>query len=86
LLQVEETECDVDFIRGLLPTLSLPALRTALENLGLDASVVPTEVTQAMKADEEFLRALHKMLFDVHVVDGERLGMAFGLGNHRTAW
>jgi len=57
-------------MRHLLPTLSFSGLRSAAEDLGLDVAAFPEALTEALAQDEEFLKALHKTLFDVHVLEG----------------
>lgn len=42
--QVRDSECDLTFLRHLLPSLSWKGLKSAAEDLGLDASVLPDEV------------------------------------------
>ena len=68
--QVRDTEPDLTFIRHLLPTISFPGLRSAAEDLGLDAAAFPASYSTTLGEDEAFLRALHKALFDVHVLEG----------------
>jgi len=69
-IQVRDTEPDLPFMRHLLPTLSFSGLRSAAEDLGLDVAAFPEALTEALAQDEEFLKALHKTLFDVHVLEG----------------
>lgn len=47
--QVRDSECDLEFLRHLLPTLSWKGLKSAAEDLGLDASVLPDEVSSFRK-------------------------------------
>lgn len=70
--QVRESECDVDFIRTLLPTISWKGLRAAATDLGLDAETIPEAHSPEIAKDEEFLQALHKTLFDIHVMEGKQ--------------
>lgn len=69
-IEVRDTEPDLPFMRHLLPTLSFPCLRSAAKDLGLDVAAFPESLTEALAQDEEFLKALHKTLFDVHVLEG----------------
>ncbi|EWM29006.1 Uncharacterized protein Naga_100851g2 [Nannochloropsis gaditana] len=69
-IDVRDTEPDLTFIRHLLPTISFPVLRSAAEDLGLDAAAFPASYSTTLGEDEAFLRALHKALFDVHVLEG----------------
>lgn len=70
LTKVRETDCDIDFIRTLLPTISWKGLRAAANDLGLDANTIPEENHPSISQDEEFLQVLHKTLFDIHVMEG----------------
>lgn len=67
---MKESEFDPDFIKNLLHTVSLDGLRVAASNLGLDVSSIPTEITPELREDETFLKAMHGMLMDVHVMEG----------------
>ena len=50
---------------------SCPGLREAVSNLGLDVNSVPQQLTPGLREDKSFLQALHKLLMDVHVMEGE---------------
>lgn len=67
---MKESEFDPDFIKNLLHTVSLDGLRVAASNLGLDVSSIPTEITPELREDETFLKAMHGLLMDVHVMEG----------------
>ncbi|TFJ88014.1 hypothetical protein NSK_000368 [Nannochloropsis salina CCMP1776] len=69
-IDVRDTEPDLTFIRHLLPTISFSGLRSAAEDLGLDAAAFPASYSTTLGEDEAFLRALHKALFDVRVLEG----------------
>ena len=63
----EESAFDREFLVHLLPTLEWPSLRDAARAVGV---TLPDALDDALKTDEAFLRALHHILFDVHVVEG----------------
>ena len=52
----------------MLPSLHWPSLVAAAGALGV---TLPETVDAALAADEAFQRALHHVLFDVHVLEGE---------------
>lgn len=68
--QVEEThvDFDADFLRQMYPKLEWKALKEAADGLGV--SGLPDECTEEMLDDEDFLRAFHHALLEVHVEEG----------------
>lgn len=72
-VEVKETDFDPQFIKNLLSTLNLEGLRVAVSDLGLDVSALPTALTPELQEDESFLKALHSMLMDIHVIEGKSI-------------
>ncbi|KAG5186054.1 hypothetical protein JKP88DRAFT_162383 [Tribonema minus] len=69
-VQMEESPFRPDFVKHIAPTLNWPALRQAVKQVGLPEDMLPEAVSDALLGDEAFLRALHRVLMDVHVVAG----------------
>ncbi|KAJ1456734.1 hypothetical protein M885DRAFT_517164 [Pelagophyceae sp. CCMP2097] len=67
-VEVRETEFDRTFVEHLLPSLEWATLRDAAISTGLTA--LPLELDDTLRGDGDFLRALHHVLFDVHVLEG----------------
>ena len=69
--QKEEVECefDADFIRKMLGRLDWAALRKGAQAVVPDVRL-PEALTPELKADEDFLRAVHHVLLEVEVVEG----------------
>lgn len=59
-----------DVTRNLLKKIQLQALQSAAANLSIPDLDGITEVTEEMGADESFLRRIHHVLFEIHVIDG----------------
>ena len=67
-MEVEESECNVDFLRSLLPTLNWEAIKVAGKACGLGD--IPSNFNNELLDDFDFIKAMHNLLFDVHVVKG----------------
>lgn len=67
-MEVRESPVDPEFIRHLLPSLSWNAVLVAARAVGFDD--LPAELTQEMIADDDFVAAVHRLLLDVHVIEG----------------
>ncbi len=65
---VVESECNLDFIRHILPSLHWGAILVAAEAVKLEG--FPSEFSPALLEDEDFLEAVHNLLIDIHVVTG----------------
>ena len=50
--------------------LDWTALRCAARNLNVQDLETYVDVTEEMKGDESFLRCLHHILFEIHVMEG----------------
>ena len=67
-MNVVETECNVEFIKHILPSLIWPAVLIAAEAIQLEG--MPAEFSADMLNDPDFVLAIHRLLLDVHVVGG----------------
>ena len=67
-LRVEESQLNVEFVRGLLPTLEWSALMVAAAAVGLKD--FPQTYNVALLGDETFLQSAHTLLLDIHVDEG----------------
>ena len=54
----------------MLRKVHFEGLKSAAKDLAIDSFDGIDEVSDALKADESFLRKVHHLLFEVHVVDG----------------
>jgi multifunctional methyltransferase subunit TRM112 len=54
----------------MLRKINFSALKVAATNLSISNIDDVEEVTETLAADEEFLRKVHHLLFEVHVIDG----------------
>lgn len=67
-LEVVETECNDEFIKSLLPSLDWKAIGIAADAIGLKD--IPREYDCKLLQDADFIRAMHNMLMDIHVIKG----------------
>ena len=67
---VEESTFRADFIRHVAGTLNWDALRKACQQVGMEEGCLPEKLTDDLLGSEDFLQALHKVLMDVHVIEG----------------
>ncbi|KDQ58187.1 hypothetical protein JAAARDRAFT_35008 [Jaapia argillacea MUCL 33604] len=65
-IEIQESDFNPDFLRNFMPKLEWKALVDAARQLG-DTSL-PLE--QPEMVDEEFLKALHHVLLEIHVMEG----------------
>eukprot|EP00037_Helgoeca_nana_P011665 m.104846 g.104846 ORF g.104846 m.104846 type:complete len:149 (+) comp20971_c4_seq1:287-733(+) len=83
---VEEVEVEFNptFIARMLPRIEFKALRHTAGQLGLEDSL-PAVVPPKPEEDEEFLRAMHHVLLEVVVIEGELIcpesGVKFPIKN-----
>ncbi len=52
----------------MIPSLHWPGVLIAANVVGLEG--FPTEPTEEIVADDEFIQALHHLLLDIHVIEG----------------
>ncbi|CEM35199.1 unnamed protein product [Vitrella brassicaformis CCMP3155] len=67
---VEESEFRPEFIQHLLPKLDWEALYKTAQELNLSPGVPPS-YSEEDKKDENFLRAVHDVVMDVHILEGK---------------
>lgn len=67
-MEVIETECNLDFIKGLLPGLHWPGVVLVAEAVGLQD--FPSAFTSTLLNDDTFLTAMHNLLMDIHIKEG----------------
>ena len=67
-MEVIETDMNEEFIRHLIPSLDWGGLLIAAEAIGLQ--VFPESYDNSLLEDEDFVKAMHYLLFDVHIVSG----------------
>eukprot|EP00518_Triparma_eleuthera_P003022 CAMPEP_0182456000 /NCGR_PEP_ID=MMETSP1319-20130603/1985_1 /TAXON_ID=172717 /ORGANISM="Bolidomonas pacifica, Strain RCC208" /LENGTH=117 /DNA_ID=CAMNT_0024654175 /DNA_START=186 /DNA_END=535 /DNA_ORIENTATION=- len=67
-VQVTDNEYNEEFVRHMLPTLNWGVLVEAAKSVGI--TTLPSSLTPALSSDSSFLRALHHVLVNVHVVSG----------------
>ena len=61
-------ERQIAFVKNILGILDWPALVQGAKDMGL--STLPPQLTQELADDSEFLKALHHVLMNVHLVRG----------------
>jgi multifunctional methyltransferase subunit TRM112 len=66
----EEIEFNPEFLVRMLPRIEYQVLRGALVQIGM-ADTVPAAMPENPAEDEEFLKALHHVLLEVQIVEGE---------------
>ena len=69
---VVESEFDAAAVSSLLGKLNFGALKSAAENLSMSECLGGAEapLPEALLESGEFLRAVHRLLFEVHVLEG----------------
>jgi multifunctional methyltransferase subunit TRM112 len=68
--EIQETDFNAEFIKNFIPKLEWGALVEAAKAFGEPDTDLPEEYNEAMAEDEEFLKKLHKVLLEIHLVDG----------------
>ena len=64
----QNSEFDADFLEHVLPSLEWETLRASALVVGV---TLPETLDDSLRKDVDFQKALHHVLFDVHVVEGE---------------
>ena len=61
---------NIDLVRNMLSKINWIALRDAASSVG--SPIIPEyeELTEGIKADDLFLKAVHHVLFEIHVIEG----------------
>ena len=61
----------IDIARKILQKVDFTALKAAAEDLGMANDLQDiNEISETLLQDESFLKRIHNLLFDVHVIDG----------------
>ncbi|KAL9709083.1 hypothetical protein Ac2012v2_007896 [Leucoagaricus gongylophorus] len=68
-LEIREAEFNSDFIKTFLPKIEWNSLVKTARELG-DTSLPDEQPGQPGMIDDEFLKNLHHVLFELHVVEG----------------
>ena len=66
--QVVESECNVEFMRHIIPSLHWQSVLVAASAVGFQG--LPNEVGSDILQDQEFLEAMHRLLLDIHILEG----------------
>lgn len=71
-VEVVESEFDMTAVRSLLGKLNFGALKSAAESLSMAECLAGAEapLSEALLESVEFLKAVHRLLFEVHVQEG----------------
>ncbi|CAM9867129.1 unnamed protein product [Discosporangium mesarthrocarpum] len=69
-VQVEESEFNEAFMKHIASTLDWSALCKAASEVGMANGSLPESLTPELLEDTAFLQALHRVLMDMHVVEG----------------
>lgn len=78
-VEVVAHEYDAEVVTGLLRKINFAALKGAAANLSLSEGIESVEsVSEETLQDEAFLRGAHKLLFEVHVIEGTLVCPASG--------
>ena len=69
--EIRESEPDAEFVQHMLPTLHWPALHGAAAAVGFDLLPPSAEAAAKLLAeDPAFVKVLHTVLMDLHVLEG----------------
>ena len=69
-VEVVQSDFDPEVIRGMLKKINFDALKAGANCLSMSELDDIEAFAEEMQADEEFLRRVHRLLFEVHVLDG----------------
>lgn len=67
-MQVKESEYNRSFILNILPTINWKCILICANAVGLLG--IPNEFSSQLVQDEEFIKAMHYLLCDVHIISG----------------
>lgn len=65
-----ESEFDIDRVKKLLERIQFSALKAATKDLKLSDLDSVDQLTEGMFDDEELMKKIHHVLFEIHVQDG----------------
>ncbi|CAM9248281.1 unnamed protein product [Ectocarpus sp. 4 AP-2014] len=69
-VQMVESEVKQEFVKHMATTLDWGALCKAAAEVGMPEGSLPPALTPELLEDSSFLEALHRVLMDMHVVEG----------------
>mmetsp|Transcript_26750 Transcript_26750/g.51938 ORF Transcript_26750/g.51938 Transcript_26750/m.51938 type:complete len:116 (-) Transcript_26750:533-880(-) len=69
-METVESEFNAEFVARMVEKLEYPALVSTAASLALEPPL-PAEVPAEFRDDEPFLRALHHVLLEVEIVEGQ---------------
>jgi multifunctional methyltransferase subunit TRM112 len=67
-MEVVESEVNEDFIKHILPSLDWSGLQACVRSVGLVG--LPPAYDPALLNDKEFIKFLHNLLLDIHIIKG----------------
>ena len=67
-MEIEEADYNEEFMRHILPSLNWSGVRLVGKIIGLDG--LPEEFENDLLNDDEFLRAMHNLLIEIHIIKG----------------
>ena len=70
-VRVEEADYNEDFIKNFIPKLEWSALVQGAASLNV--TDLPAELTDELQQDPEFMKKLHHVLLEVHLIEGNLL-------------
>jgi len=76
LIENVESAFNADLVKNMLTKINWDALRSATVSIGLP--LLADELTEDMKSDESFLKTIHHILFEVHILEGHLVCPATG--------
>jgi len=69
-IEIIESEFDADMIKSMILKINWPALISACSDMAFTELNGLEELNEEAKSDESVLRRIHKVLFDVHLLQG----------------
>lgn len=66
--EVGESDFQPEFLKAILPTLDWEAVEIEANAVGVEG--IPTKWEESLLQDEDFLKAMHRLLLDVFVMEG----------------
>eukprot|EP00612_Vaucheria_litorea_P002179 CAMPEP_0171454722 /NCGR_PEP_ID=MMETSP0945-20130129/1899_1 /TAXON_ID=109269 /ORGANISM="Vaucheria litorea, Strain CCMP2940" /LENGTH=117 /DNA_ID=CAMNT_0011979811 /DNA_START=73 /DNA_END=426 /DNA_ORIENTATION=- len=69
-VEIRESVCNREFIKNIAASLDWDSLIYATKQVGLPEDMLPNELDASLLENDGFLLALHRVLLDVHVLEG----------------
>ena len=67
-MEINEIECNLEFIKSVVPSLEWAGVNIAAKAVGLDS--MPERFESSLLEDEAFLLAMHNLLLNINVTTG----------------